>query len=486
MGSLTIATMKFKRSLCPCTMFLLIIAGLASISHSLTIEDINLPTENEIPNGGKIWVVLVAGSNGYWNYRHQADVCHAYQIVHKHGIPDENIIVMMYDDIANNRENPEKGQIFNKPNGTDVYKGVPKDYTGKNVTADTFINILKGKRMNHGSGKTLQSGPNDHVFLYFSDHGAKGLVAFPDTILHAKTLEKTLKEMNTNKQYAKMTIYIEACESGSMFKGLLPNDIDIYATTASNGTTSSYACYYDDKLKTYLGDVYSVKWMEDSDKENLEIETLEKQYRIVKRETNTSMVCQFGDMSISKMKVAWFQGESTQEDSFISFVSEKDANPKHGYFSYTNIREEMLQTNHNCGRDAVPGPEVPRIILEKRIQTATNVLEATEYNKQLEALLDGRKAMISKTVDIINQITKNETTTEEIMISSDIELTQFDCHKEVAEKFHDKCFNLGCNDFALRQINHFAVICEMGYDQKDILESIEKNCQTNDSICGIH
>ena len=116
--------------------------------------------------------------------------------------------------------------------------------------------------MNYGSGKTLQSGPNDHVFLYFSDHGAKGLVAFPDTILHAKTLEKTLKEMNANKQYAKMTIYIEACESGSMFKGLLPNDIDIYATTASNGTTSSYACYYDDKLKTYLGDVYSVKWME--------------------------------------------------------------------------------------------------------------------------------------------------------------------------------------------------------------------------------
>ena len=146
----------------------------------------------------------------------------------------------------------------------------------------------------------------------------------------------------------------------------------------------------------------------------------------------------------------------------------------------------MLQTNHNCGRDAVPGPEVPRIVLEKRIQAATNVLEATEYNKLLVALLDGRKAMISKTVDIINEITKNETKTEEIMRSSDIELTQFDCHKEVAEKFHDKCYNLGCNDFALRQINHFAVICEMGYDQKDILESIEKNCQSNDSICGVH
>ena len=32
----------------------------------------------------------------------QADTCHAYQILHKNGIPDENIVVMMYDDIANN------------------------------------------------------------------------------------------------------------------------------------------------------------------------------------------------------------------------------------------------------------------------------------------------------------------------------------------------------------------------------------------------
>lgn len=34
----------------------------------------------------------------------QADVCHAYQIVHKNGIPDEQIVVMMYDDLAQNEE----------------------------------------------------------------------------------------------------------------------------------------------------------------------------------------------------------------------------------------------------------------------------------------------------------------------------------------------------------------------------------------------
>ena len=50
------------------------------------------------------WALLVAGSNGWYNYRHQADVCHAYQILHKNGIPDSNIIVMMYDDLAKNIE----------------------------------------------------------------------------------------------------------------------------------------------------------------------------------------------------------------------------------------------------------------------------------------------------------------------------------------------------------------------------------------------
>ena len=40
----------------------------------------------------------------------------------------------------------------------------------------------------------------------------------------------------------------------------------VYATTAANAQESSYACYLDKKRMTYLGDVYSVKWMEDSDK----------------------------------------------------------------------------------------------------------------------------------------------------------------------------------------------------------------------------
>lgn len=59
-------------------------------------------------------------------FLHQADVCHAYQLLRKGGLKEENIIVFMYDDIASNVENPRPGVIINKPDGGDVYEGVPK------------------------------------------------------------------------------------------------------------------------------------------------------------------------------------------------------------------------------------------------------------------------------------------------------------------------------------------------------------------------
>ena len=37
--------------------------------------------------------------------------------------------------------------------------------------------------------------------------------------------------------------------------------------------------------------------MEDSDKENIETESLEQQFLVVKNETNTSMVCQYGQFN---------------------------------------------------------------------------------------------------------------------------------------------------------------------------------------------
>ena len=49
---------------------------------------------------------------------------------------------MMSDDIAHNDENPTPGIIINQPGGKDVYHGVPKDYTGDEVSfIDTMVDF---------------------------------------------------------------------------------------------------------------------------------------------------------------------------------------------------------------------------------------------------------------------------------------------------------------------------------------------------------
>lgn len=80
----------------------------------------------------------------------------------------------------------------------------------------------------------IESGPNDHVFVNFVDHGAPGLVAFPEDELSALDFMKTVMKMHKEKRYGKMLLYFEACESGSMFEGLLPKNISVFATTAAN------------------------------------------------------------------------------------------------------------------------------------------------------------------------------------------------------------------------------------------------------------
>ena len=68
------------------------------------------------------WAILVAGSKGFFNYRHQADVCHAYHLMKAQGLNEDQIIVMAYNDVAWDSENPFPGTLYNKQDGKDYYK----------------------------------------------------------------------------------------------------------------------------------------------------------------------------------------------------------------------------------------------------------------------------------------------------------------------------------------------------------------------------
>jgi legumain len=100
----------------------------------------------------------------------------------KNGIPEEQIILLSYNDVVNAKENPFPGQLFNKPDGEDVYAGCKIDYEGESCNSHNFVNVLKGNSSGvvGGNGKVLKSNENSKVFVYFVDHGAPGFIYFPD------------------------------------------------------------------------------------------------------------------------------------------------------------------------------------------------------------------------------------------------------------------------------------------------------------------
>merc|ERR1719326_1814820 len=169
--------------------------------------------------------------------------------------------------------NPFPGKLFNKPSaagveGVDVYAGCKIDYKGKDVNPTNFVNVLTGK----GSGKVLKSTSKDNVFIYFADHGAPGLICFPADggttaagQLHKAELQSAIGTMHSQDMYKKLVMYLETCESGSMFEGMTtPN---VYALSAANPSESSWAAYCGDDatvngkdIGACLGYSFSVNW----------------------------------------------------------------------------------------------------------------------------------------------------------------------------------------------------------------------------------
>jgi len=118
----------------------------------------------------------------------------------------KKIILLSYNDVAKSEDNPFPGKLYNKPTyskpGVDVNYGCQVDYDLDEVTPETFLAVLQGDKeavSGKGSGRVLESTSADRVFLSFFDHGAPGLIAFPNKYLYAKDLIKAFKAMNEKK-----------------------------------------------------------------------------------------------------------------------------------------------------------------------------------------------------------------------------------------------------------------------------------------------
>ncbi|KAK9683855.1 hypothetical protein RND81_10G169400 [Saponaria officinalis] len=419
-------------------------------------------------NGTK-WAVLIAGSSEFWNYRHQADICHAYHILKQGGLKDENIIVFMYDDIAYHHENPKPGVIINNPKGKNVYPGVPKDYTGANVSASNIFAVILGnkKAIKGGSGKMLKTKPNDHIFIYYADHGGPGILGMPsDEMIYANDFVDVLKKKHASKSYKNMVIYVEACESGSIFDGLLPKNLSIYVTTASKPDESSYACYCDGQglpegyYHVCLGDLYSVAWMEDSEQRDMMRETLEQQFITVRKRTGNSTgqegsshAMQYGDLSITNHTLSLYIGaDSTHK-------------------SHTNASD-------TTPLDVIEQRDADLFYLRRKVERAEDGSEERiNAQKQLDEEISRRKK-VDQSVASIGRILFGEVNS--LVLQSAVRpagqplVDDWDCFKSLVKTYEEHCGPL--RNYGRKYLRNFANMCNAGSHQGHVARAASQVC----------
>nr|CDJ97610.1 Peptidase C13 domain containing protein [Haemonchus contortus] len=405
---------------------------LATISL-LTSVTVSVVSFDRNPPKGELYALLVAGSNGWYNYRHQADAAHAYHVLLDHGVAAKNIIVMMYDDIATNEENPYKGKLFNSPNGPDVYAGLKIDYKGDSVTPENFLAVLRGDRdaVKGGNGRVIQSSKCDRIFVFFVDHGSTGLVAFPNDILTVKQLHDTLKDMHKNHKYSQLVFYLGACEGGSMFRGILEDDID------------DLPC---------LGAEFSVNWMEDSDRQDITLETLGEQFELVKGLTVLSHVRRYGNMSIGDEPVGWFQG----------------------------FRKDMLRTDKSSTklseshphRISWPSRDVELMHLQKMKLLG---LHSATVNREISRIQENRRQIEEVFTKLVHQLVFGQNTRRQVLEEKS-SVINLDCHDDVVRAFDSICIDVNKHDYALKYMYVLNNLCTKFNDSAKIIGAMRTIC----------
>ncbi|KAH7445918.1 hypothetical protein KP509_01G028600 [Ceratopteris richardii] len=446
---------------------------------------------------GTRWALLIAGSSGYGNYRHQADVCHAYHVLHKGGLKDENIVVFMYDDIATHPANPRPGTIINSPTGKDVYVGVPKDYTGSDVTVNNLLAAFLGNRsaVTGGSGKVINSGPDDHIFLFYSDHGGPGVLGMPTfPNLFAIDLVSAFKKKHEAGGYKNMVVYLEACESGSIFDGILPNDLNIYATTASNSVESSWGTYCPGMLPppppeymTCLGDLYSVSWMEDSESHDLRNETLAEQYENVKARTSNyntytsgSHVMCFGDQKLSDdVLFAYIGNDPANEKPYLKeefSILQSDISLGNGEKVYgTSWTGDGTQLTGVTQRDA----DILYLWHKFKASQEGSDSKANAQDELFEVLR--RRRQIDQSVTLIGESLFGEEQVDSIFGMKRSPLVDdWDCLKGMVQGFEDHCGSL--TSYGLKHMRALANICNAGIDIRKMRMVAANVCSHGESL----
>ena len=204
------------------------------------------------------YAVLVQGSTGFINYRHQADVLSVYQALRRGGFPDDHIILIIDSGIANDPQNPEPGIIRSSLNGPDLLGGhdnlpaAAVDYDSADLTASDVAGILQGV-----------GAPSSNVLLYWSGHGRSNSHGGADEFCWRDTphgqgfTASMLRETARQMQFRKLLIAAEPCYGECVIRAVegIPG---VLAMSGASAAEQSWADHWNNDARIWMCDRFSL------------------------------------------------------------------------------------------------------------------------------------------------------------------------------------------------------------------------------------
>ena len=227
--------------------------------YSKEISAINYPALTDQ------YAVLVQGSNGWENYRHEADVLNIYQMLKRNGYDDDHIILVSSDDVANASENTDRGAVRTDPDGANLREGAVIDYKNADLTPADIVNILKGEKTDR-TPVVLPADAGQNVLLFWSGHGRSKATNGIDEMawrdlptgqgMTASLLSETLQQMADQKQFRQMLVCLEPCYSANMGKAL-EGISGVLAICSAGAYEQSFADSWSNDLGIWMCDRFS-------------------------------------------------------------------------------------------------------------------------------------------------------------------------------------------------------------------------------------
>lgn len=226
------------------------------------------------------YALVIAGSNGWENYRHQADALDMYQILKASGYDDDHIILILEDDIANHALNPQKGVVQVRIGGKNVYQDAEIDYRLGTLQPEDILAILCGKSSER-LPKVIEATENDNLLIFWSGHGTQGKFVWRDDRggFTRNDMSRLMEQLNAGgKHYRKMLWLVETCYAGSVAQGG-EGYPGVLFLTAANEDESSKADIYNNDLQVFMSNRFTAT-LEDELTQNATISLRDLYYKL--------------------------------------------------------------------------------------------------------------------------------------------------------------------------------------------------------------